>query len=155
MVPTKGWASSLISSSSFLPMTSWKTRISGRSCATSTCGNFSRTFKPHCYENPNHVFPKSQQRDLASKYQIDIPKTNLYYSLWSVLPMRPKARVLALISVMPKLLCALYQMLAAEQLLAGQAAWVALPSVHHGKHHSYWTTILQLSWSGRQSRSTI
>ncbi len=27
-------------------------------------------------------------------------------SMWSVLPMRPKARVLALISVMPKLLCA-------------------------------------------------
>jgi hypothetical protein len=49
------------------------------------------------------------------------------------LPMRPKARVLALISVMPKILCAVQyssswncQMLAAEQLLPGQAAWVAL-----------------------------
>jgi hypothetical protein len=47
------------------------------------------------------------------------------------------------------------QMLAAEQLLPDQAAWVAFPSVHHGKNHSYWATILQLSWSGRQSRSTL
>ena len=46
-------------------------------------------------------------------------------------------------------------MLSADQLLPGQAAWVALPSVHHGKNHSYWATILQLSWSGRQSRSTL
>ena len=35
-------------------------------------------------------------------------------------------------------------MFAAELLLAGQAAWVALPSLHHGKNHSYCTTILQL-----------
>jgi hypothetical protein len=45
--------------------------------------------------------------------------------------MRPEARVLALFSVMPKILSAVYhswnsQMLAAEQLLPGQAAWVAL-----------------------------
>ncbi len=46
-----------------------------------------------------------------------------------------------------------FQMLAAEQLLAGQAAWVALPSIHHGKNHSYWATILQLSWPGRESGS--
>ncbi len=48
------------------------------------------------------------------------------------LPMRQKALVLALISVMHKLLCAVYQQLAlpAEHLLPGQAAWVALPSVH-------------------------
>ena len=43
------------------------------------------------------------------------------------LPMRPKARVLALISVMPKLISAVYQQLdcqmhTAEQLLPGQAA---------------------------------
>jgi hypothetical protein len=43
--------------------------------------------------------------------------------------MRPKARVLALISVMPKLISAVYQQLdcqmhTAEQLLPGQAAWV-------------------------------
>ncbi len=46
--------------------------------------------------------------------------------------MRQKAQVLALISVMLKLLCAVYQQLAlpAEQLLPGQAAWVALPSVN-------------------------
>jgi hypothetical protein len=61
--------------------------------------------------------------------------------------MRPKARVLALISVMPKRISAIYQQLdfqmhTAEQLLPGQAAWVALPSVHHGKNHSYWATIL-------------
>ncbi len=49
-------------------------------------------------------------------------------SMWSVLPMRLKARVLALISVMPKILSAVYhswncqKLLAAEQLLAGQAA---------------------------------
>ncbi len=55
--------------------------------------------------------------------------------------MRPKPRV---IRVMPKLLLYVlytsnwnYQMLAAEQLLAGQAAWVALPNFHHGKNHSY------------------
>ncbi len=53
--------------------------------------------------------------------------------MWSVLPMRSQARVLALISVMPKLVCAVYQqlrwncqILAAEQLLPGQATWVAL-----------------------------
>ncbi len=62
--------------------------------------------------------------------------------MWFVLPKRPKARVLALISVVPKLLCAVYKQLdlpelAAEQLLAGQAAWVALPIVHHDKNHSY------------------
>jgi hypothetical protein len=61
--------------------------------------------------------------------------------------MRPKARVLALIGVMPKLISAVYQQLdcqmhTAEQLLTGQAAWVALPSAHHGKNHSYWATIL-------------
>jgi hypothetical protein len=61
--------------------------------------------------------------------------------------MRPQARVLAQISVMPKLLCAVYQqlellqMLAAEQLLPGQAAWVALPSIHHGENRSYRVTI--------------
>jgi hypothetical protein len=43
------------------------------------------------------------------------------------LPMRPKARVLALISVMPKLISAVYQQLdsqmdTAGQLLPGQAA---------------------------------
>ena len=46
-------------------------------------------------------------------------------------------------------------MLSADQLLPGQAAWVALPSAHHGKNLTYWTTILHLSWSGRQSRSTL
>ncbi len=61
--------------------------------------------------------------------------------------MRPKARVLTLISVMPKLISAVYQQLdcqmrTAEQLLPGQAACVALPSAHHGKNHSYWATIL-------------
>jgi hypothetical protein len=66
--------------------------------------------------------------------------------------MRPKVRVLALISVIPKQLCALYQqlecqMLSADQLLPGQAAWVALPSAHHGKNQAYWATILQLCWS--------
>ncbi len=82
--------------------------------------------------------------------------------MWSVLPMRPKARVLALISVIPKLLLYVLftsswncQMLAAEQLLAGQAALVALPSAHHGKNPTYWAAILQLSWSGRQSRPTL
>jgi len=48
--------------------------------------------------------------------------------------MRSKARVLALISVMTSSWN--YQMLAAEQLLAGQAAWVALPNFHHGKNNS-------------------
>jgi hypothetical protein len=48
---------------------------------------------------------------------------------------------------MPKLISAVYQQLdcqmhTAEQLLLGQAAWIALPSVHHGKNHSYWATIL-------------
>ncbi len=62
--------------------------------------------------------------------------------MWFVLPMRPQARVLGLMSVMPRLLCAVYKQLdlpelAAEQLLACQAAWVALPSVHHGKNQSY------------------
>ncbi len=81
--------------------------------------------------------------------------------MWFVLPIRPKARVLGLISVMPKLLCAVYKQLdlpelAAEQLLACQAAWVALPRVHIGKNHSYWANnTFQLSWSGRQSRSTL
>jgi hypothetical protein len=61
--------------------------------------------------------------------------------------MRPKARVLALISVMPKLISSVYQQLdcqmhIAEQLLSVQAAWVALSSVHHGKNHSYLDTIL-------------
>jgi hypothetical protein len=61
--------------------------------------------------------------------------------------MRPKARLLSLISIMPKLISAVYQQLdcqmhTAEQLLSGQAAWVALPSVHQGKNHSYWATIL-------------
>ncbi len=61
--------------------------------------------------------------------------------------MRPKARVLALISIMPKLISTVYQQLdcqmhTAEQLLSGQAEWVALPSIHHGKNHSYWATIL-------------
>jgi len=36
-------------------------------------------------------------------------------------------------------------MLSADQLLPGQAAWVALPSTHHGKNVTYWATILQLS----------
>jgi len=63
------------------------------------------------------------------------------------LPIKPKARVLALISVMPKLISAVYQQLdyqmhTAEQLLPGQAGSVALPSVHHGKNHFYWATIL-------------
>jgi hypothetical protein len=78
--------------------------------------------------------------------------------MWSVLPKRPKARVLALISAMPKLQYYVLhtsswncQMLAAEQLLAGQAACCP-SSVHHGKKHSYWATVLQLSWSGHQSR---
>ena len=61
--------------------------------------------------------------------------------------MRPKARVLALINVMPKLISAVYQQLdcqmhTAEQFLSGQAAWVALPSIPHGKNHSYWAAIL-------------
>ncbi len=47
------------------------------------------------------------------------------------------------------------QMLSAEQLLPDQAARVALPNAHHGKNKTYWATILQLSWSGRQSRSTL
>jgi hypothetical protein len=74
--------------------------------------------------------------------------------------MSPKARVLALIIVIPKNYYVLYtiswncQMLAAEQLLQGQAEWVSLPSVH-GKNHSYWATILQLSWPECQSRSTL
>ncbi len=38
--------------------------------------------------------------------------------MWSVLPMRPKARVLALISVIPKLLCALHQQLALPKALS-------------------------------------
>jgi hypothetical protein len=41
------------------------------------------------------------------------------------------------------------------QVRLGQAAWVALPSAHHGKILTYWATILQLSRSGRQSRSTL
>ncbi len=51
--------------------------------------------------------------------------------MWSVLPMRPKTRVLALISVIPKQLCAVYQHLKlpnADQHLPGQAAWVAFTS---------------------------
>ncbi len=32
---------------------------------------------------------------------------------------------------------------------------LALPSAHHGKNLTYWATILQLSWSGCQSRSTL
>ncbi len=43
-------------------------------------------------------------------------------------------------------------MLSADQLLPGQAAWVALPNAHDGKILTYWATILQLSWSGCQSR---
>jgi hypothetical protein len=51
--------------------------------------------------------------------------------MWSVLPKKP--RVLTLISGMPKLLYVMYtsswnyQMLPAEQILACQTAWVALP----------------------------
>ncbi len=47
-----------------------------------------------------------------------------YNSMWSVLPMRPKARVLALISVIPKLLCAVYQQLELPNALS----WPALSS---------------------------
>jgi hypothetical protein len=35
------------------------------------------------------------------------------------------------------------QMLSTDQLLSGKAAWVALPSAHHGKNQTYWATILQ------------
>jgi hypothetical protein len=81
---------------------------------------------------------------------IHIPKTNFYNSTWSVLPMRPKARMLALISIQSTLLYSLYQqlelpdqMLKAEQLLQGQAVRVALPRVHHVTKpisYSYWAT---------------
>jgi hypothetical protein len=92
----------------------------------------------HSKENLKHIFPKSQLRDLASKYQIHIPITNFIILCGPSLPMSPKARVVALISVMPKLISAVYQQLdcqthTAEQLLPGQAAWVALPCVHHSK----------------------
>ncbi len=40
--------------------------------------------EPHSKENSKHIFPKSQKRDLASKYQIHIPKTNFYNSMWSI-----------------------------------------------------------------------
>ncbi len=66
---------------------------------------------PHSKENLKHVFLKSQLRNLASKYQIHNPKAKFDNSMWSVLPMRPKARVLALISVIHKLLCAVYHQL--------------------------------------------
>ncbi len=59
-------------------------------------------------ENLKHIFPKSQYRDLASKYQIHIPKQIFTIPCGPSLPMRPKARVLALISVMPKLISAVY-----------------------------------------------
>ncbi len=62
--------------------------------------------RPHCYENSKHVFPKSQQRDLASKYHIRIPK--FFNFMWSVLPMRLKGCRWSVISLMPKLLCAVY-----------------------------------------------
>jgi hypothetical protein len=76
------------------------------------------------------------------------------------LPMRPNARVLGW-SVSCQSYYVLYisiwncQMLAAEQLLPGQTAWVALPSIHHGKNQSYLAIIFQLSWSGRESRWTL
>ncbi len=59
--------------------------------------------------------------------------------------------MLALISVMPKLLCAVYQQLDLPDARSWAApsrsgsTWVPLPSVHHGKNHSCWATILQLS----------
>ncbi len=114
----------------------------------------------HSTENLKHVFPKSQQCNLASKSQIRYPKPKFYNSMWSVFPMRPKSRVLALSASFPNYYV-LYssswncQMLSADQLLPSLAAWVALPSVRHGKNQTYWATILQLSWSGRQSRSTL
>ncbi len=84
------------------------------------------------------------------------PKQIFYTSMWSIFT--NETEVLALISVMPKLIVPYTsnwncQMLSADQLLPGQAAWAALPSAHHGKNLTYWATILQLSWSGRQSRS--
>jgi hypothetical protein len=70
------------------------------------------------------------------------------------LPMRPKARVLALISVMPKLISSVYQQLdcqmhTAEQLLPVQAAWVALPSAHQVKITP--TGPLPSSWAGQDA----
>ncbi len=68
------------------------------------------------------------------------------------LPMSPKARVLALISIMPPNSEVPYtsswnsQMLSAKQLLPGQAVWVALPSAHYGENLTYWAIILQLNW---------
>ncbi len=38
----------------------------------------------HSKENLKHIFPKSQQCDLASIYQIRIPKSNFYNSMWSI-----------------------------------------------------------------------
>ncbi len=79
--------------------------------------------------------------------------------MWSIFTndAKKKARVLALNSVMPKLLCAVYQQLElpdarswAAPVRSGSMSW-PFPD---GKKQPYWATVLQLSWSGRQSRSS-
>ncbi len=104
--------------------------------------NLSRAL--HSKENSKHN-PNSATTLPNTKFIF--PKQIFVILCGPSLPMRPKARVLALISIMPKLISAVYQQLdcqmhTAEQLLSVQAAWVALPSVHHGKNHSCLATIL-------------
>ncbi len=95
--------------------------------------------RPHCYENSKHVCPKSQYRDIASIYHIHIPKTNVYSSMWSIFANEPKARVLELISVMPKLLCDVYQQLDlpdARSWAAGSMGCPSLEMVRVGTYRS-------------------
>jgi hypothetical protein len=58
-----------------------------------------------------NIEPDTMVVSLRGGQPTDSEHENFYNSMWSVLPMRPKARVLALISVIPKLLCAVYQQL--------------------------------------------
>jgi hypothetical protein len=125
----------------------------GRGCMFLTLQNKTTcTEYPHSKENFKHIFPTTyipypHSATSLPNTKFIFPKQFFIILCGPSLPERPKARVLALISVMHKLISAVYQQLdcqmhRAEQLLSGQAAWIALPSVNHGKNHSYWATIL-------------
>jgi hypothetical protein len=58
-----------------------------------------------------NIEPDTMVVSLKGGQPTDPQQENFYNYIWSVLPMRPKARVLALISVIPKLLCDVYQQL--------------------------------------------
>ncbi len=58
-----------------------------------------------------NIEPNTMVVSLRGEQPTDPQQENFYKYIWSVLPMRPMARVLALISVIPKLQCAVYQQL--------------------------------------------